>query len=302
MHGDRRPFYIALSGVLVMVATLYLWFHYLVLFVGYLLLLVGTFANQNALLKQLQEKTERQAIELAEWNRTLEHRVDEQVSELNRVGQLKRFLAPEVADLVVARGEEGASMLESHRCFIAALFCDLRDFTRFSEQAEPEEVIDVLQAYHRLLGLRVKDSGGVINHRAGDGMLVIFNDPFPCKDPVVRAIELAISIREGVGELIQEWSRLGYRLGIGVGVAAGYATLGMVGDEKRSDYTAIGNVINLASRLCDESLNGEILVSKRAYLEVEERVVAGKGKDLELKGVSQLQEVYRVDALSEGVS
>ena len=294
-HGDRRPFYIALAGLLVIVATLYTWFHYLILFVGYLLLLIGTFANQNAIFRLLQEKTQQQAHELADWNQTLEKRVEKQVRELSRIGQLKRFMAPEVAELVVTQA--GNELLQSHRCFVAALFCDLRHFTRFSEQAEPEEVIDVLQAYHRLLGQLVKDSGGTINHRAGDGMLVIFNDPFPCEDPVFAAIELAIAIREGVGALVQEWSRLGYHLGIGCAVAAGYATLGMVGDEQRSDYTAIGNVINLASRLCDEAEDGEILISHRASLEAEDKVAASKVDAVKLKGISQAQEVYKLDRL-----
>ena len=194
------------------------------------------------------------------------------IAELNRIGQLKRFLAPEVAQLVVE--DLDASLLESHRRYVASLFCDLRGFTAFSERAEPEEVIDVLQRYHEALGRLVDDSGGTIDHRAGDGLMVIFNDPLPCEEPVQEAITTAFRMNEAVRELCREWTRLGHELGFGIGIAAGYATLGLVGDENRSDYTAIGNVINLSSRLCDKAKDGEILISRRAYLDVEGRVSA----------------------------
>ncbi len=185
--------------------------------------------------------------------------------------------------------------MESHRRYVATLFCDLRGFTGFSERAEPEEVIDVLQNYHQVLGRLVLEYGGTINHRAGDGLMVIFNDPLPCDEPVRRATELAFSARDDVGELAHNWAKLGHQLGFGIGIAAGYATLGIIGDELRSDYTAIGNVINLASRLCDSAQDGEILVNQRAYLDVESTVKGQEVTGLKLKGVTQLQEVYSIN-------
>lgn len=291
-HRDWRPFYIAVIGLIIMIGTLYTFYHVLILFLGYLMLLVGTFANQNAILKNLHTKSQLQAAELVDWNRTLEHRVAEQVAELDRVGQLKRFLSPEIADLIVSQGDH--SMLESHRQYVATLFCDLREFTAFSELAEPEEVIDILQKYHQVLGELVMKYGGTIGHRAGDGLMVIFNDPLPCDEPVRRAIELAFATRDAVGDLVHNWAKFGHQLGFGIGIAAGYATLGIVGDEHRSDYTAIGNVINLASRLCDKAQDGEILVSHRAYLDVEDTVKGQEVTGLRLKGVSRLQEVYSI--------
>ncbi len=268
----------------------------MILFLAYFLLLIGTFANQNAILKHLNARTQAQALELVQLNRTLENRVNDQVAELDRIGQLKRFLSPEVADLIVEKGDN--SLLESHRRYVAAVFCDLRDFTAFSERAEPEEVIDVLQKYHQVLGQLVSEHGGTIDHRAGDGLMVIFNDPLPCDEPVRRAIEMAFAMRDAVSELLQDWAKYGHQLGFGIGVAAGYATLGIVGDATRSDYTAIGNVINLASRLCDQAQDGEVLISQRAYLDVEHQVEGREVTGLKLDGVSRLQEVHSITALN----
>lgn len=296
-HGDQRPFYIALGGLLILVGTLYIFWNVLILFLGYTLLLVGAFANQNAILRKLNEQVQSQAEELAEWNRTLETRVADQVAELDKVGQLKRFLSPVVANLVVTEGE--TSMLESHRRYVAALFCDLRGFTAFSERTEPEEVMDVLQQYHRKLGTLVSEYDGTIDHRAGDGLMVFFNDPLPCEEPVFRATKLAFAMHETVSDLAKNWAKSGHDLGFGIGIAAGYATLGIVGDESRIDYTAIGNVINLASRLCDEAKDGDILVNKRAFLDVEGRVEAQEVTGIQLKGVSRLQEVHSIHKLFE---
>ena len=295
-HDDRRPLYIAIAGLIIMIITLYTHYSVMILFLAYLLLLIGTFANQNAILKQLNARTQAQATELTELNRTLENRVNDQVAELDRIGQLKRFLSPEVADLIVEKGDN--SLLESHRRYVAAVFCDLRAFTAFSERAEPEEVIDVLQEYHRVLGGLVSAHGGTIDHRAGDGLMVIFNDPLPCDEPVRRAIEMAFAMRDAVSVLLQDWAKYGHQLGFGIGVAAGYATLGIVGDATRSDYTAIGNVINLASRLCDQAQDGEILISQRAYLDLEHQVEGREVTGLKLDGLSRLQEVYSITALS----
>jgi len=294
-HGNLRPFYIALAGLTILVGTLYLYWNVLILFFGYILLLLGAFANQNAILKNLNKQIQLQAEQLAELNRTLEVRVSDQVAELDKIGQLKRFLSPEVVNLIVTEGD--TSRLESHRRYVAALFCDLRGFTAFSEKAEPEELMDVLQQYHKELGRLVLEFGGTIDNRTGDGLMVIFNDPLPCEEPVRRAIELAFAMHEGIGKLAEYWAKFGYELGFGVGIASGYATLGIVGSDSRSDYTAIGNVINLASRLCDEAKDGEILINKRAYLDVEDKIEGREVDEIELKGVSRMQEVHSVAKL-----
>ena len=205
---------------------------------------------------------------------------------------MKRFLSPEVADLVVAQGDR--SLLESHRREVVALFCDLRGFTTFSENTEPEEVFDILQQYHQTLGRLVTEYGGTIDHRAGDGLMVFFNDPLPCDEPVRRAVELAFQAHENIRQLLQNWAKLGHQLGFGIGIAAGYATLGIVGDENRSDYTAIGNDINLASRLCDHAKDGQTLINQRAYREIEDSVEAQEVTGLDLKGVNRPQGVYSI--------
>ncbi len=168
-----------------------------------MVLIAGVFLNQNAILKQLNLKTEKQAADLAALNRTLEARVNEQVGELDRIGQLKRFLSPEVVSLVVAQGDK--SLLESHRRYVTALFCDLRGFTSFSESTEPEEVMDMLQQYHHQLGRLVSKYGGTIDHRAGDGIMVFFNDPLPCEHPIHQAVKLAFDAHDTIAHLLQRW-------------------------------------------------------------------------------------------------
>lgn len=243
-------------------------------------------------IKTLHDEVQAQAEELARWNRELEARVDTQVHELERLGRLRRFLSPQVADAVVSAG--GESLLASHRALIATVFCDLRGFTRFCESAEPEEAIEVLQAYHEAMGKLIHDHGGTIDHRAGDGIMVIFNDPLPCDDPARSALEMALAMRERNAELASHWRKLGYRLGFGVGISLGYATVGMVGFEGRYDYTANGSTVNLAARLCDEAENGEILLSTRAYTAVEDRVGTASRVELTLKGFQEPVEVYRL--------
>lgn len=291
-HGDWRPFYIGVTGLIIMIATLYTYYDVRILFLGYLLLLIGAFANQSSIFRTLKAQIELQASELANWNQTLENRVQKQVKELEKVGLLKRFLSPEVVELIVT--EKDKSLLKSHSRYVAALFCDLRGFTAFSERTEPEEVIDVLQQYYKKLGQLVVDFGGTIDHRAGDGLMVFNNDPLPCDEPTLRATELAFTMLDEVRRLAVEWRKFDYQLGLGIGIAAGYATLGIVGDERRSDYTAIGNSINFASRLCDHAKDGEILVNQRAYLDVEKAVEAEEIDGLELKGVSRLQKAYSI--------
>jgi adenylate cyclase len=222
------------------------------------------------------------ATELAEWNRTLEQRVAEQTAQLERVGRLKRFLPSRLAEAIVATGDE--SLLESHRRQIAIVFCDLRGFTPFSEAAEPEEVMDVLAEYHRAMGELISRHEGTVEHFAGDGLMVVFNDPFPCSDPELRAVKMAVEMRDRMAELGQAWGRLGFEVGFGVGITLGYATLGQIGYEGRFHYAAIGSVVNLAARLCAEAKDGQILVNRRVGLAVEEIAAVSSAGSRDLKG------------------
>ncbi len=225
---------------------------------------------------------EAQAAALAEWNQTLERRVAEQVTRLERLSGLKRFLPPQLAERIVDTGD--ASLLESHRRQIAVVFCDLRGFTPFSETAEPEEVMDVLKQYHATMGALISQHAGTVEHFAGDGLMVLFNDPFPCPDPEIQAVRMAVKMREQMDELAQAWRRRGYQLGFGVGITHGYATLGQIGFEGRLHYAAIGSVVNLAARLCGEAKDGQILASRRVGLAVEGTAETRPAGDLTLKG------------------
>jgi class 3 adenylate cyclase len=236
-----------------------------------------------------------QAAELAAWNRELEQRVAAQLREIERVGRLRRFLPPQVADLIVSAGDE--SVLESHRRDIAALFCDLRGFTAFAETSEPEDVMAVLHEYHETLGPLIHRHEGTLERYAGDGLLVFFNDPLPCPDPGARAVRLAVAMREGVAARAQDWSRRGYRLGFGVGIAQGYATLGPIGFGDRYDYGAIGTVTNLAARLSAEAKDGQILVSQRVATAVADLARLEAIGEIPLKGLSRPLPVHNVTGL-----
>ena len=237
-------------------------------------------------------RLERQAVELSEWNRTLEQRVGDQLAELERVGRLKRFLSPQLAELIISSQDEG--VLESHRREIIVVFCDLRGFTAFSETGEPEEVMGVLREYHEAMGGLIFRFEGTLERFAGDGLMVFFNDPVPCADPAVRAIKMAVAMRDRVGELSKEWRKRGYQLGFGVGIAQGYATLGKIGFEGRFDYAAIGTVTNLASRLCHQAQAAQILISQRIFGSVEEMVEAEPLGELSLKGFNRPITAYNV--------
>jgi class 3 adenylate cyclase len=227
-------------------------------------------------------RLEEQSAQLAEWNRTLEQKVAEQLAELERVGRLKRFLSPQLAELIVSKGDE--EFLESHRREITVLFCDLRGFTAFSETGEPEEVMEVLREYHEAMGNLIFRFEGTLERFAGDGLMVFFNDPLPCPDPAARAVKMAVAMRECVGKLCAKWRKRGHLLDFGTGIAQGYATLGKIGFEGRFDYAAIGTVTNLASRLCDEAQAGQILISQRVYAAVEELAEVEPMGELTLKG------------------
>ena len=236
-------------------------------------------------IKRYQDTIEGQAAELAQWNRTLEQRVQQQVEELERMGRLRRFLSPQLADLVVSSGDE--SFLESHRREITVVFCDLRGFTAFSETAEPEEVMGVLNEYHAALGDLVSRFEGTLERFTGDGLMVFFNDPLPCEDAPLRAVRMAVAMRSRIEVLARGWTRRGHDLPLGVGLAQGYATLGQVGFEGRSDYTAIGSVTNLAARLCAEARPWQILLSQRVHAAVEEIVTSEPVGELTLRGFSR---------------
>jgi len=245
--------------------------------------------------KVLHDKVQEQAAQLEAWNRTLEQRVAAQLAEIERLGSLKRFLPPQLAELIVSAGDE--RLLESHRREITVVFCDLRGFTAFAETAEPEEVMDVLRQYHEALGQLIFRHEGTLERFVGDGLVVLFNDPLPCPDPGARAVRMAIAMRACIGELSRSWRKHGHQLGFGVGIAQGYATLGRIGFEGRFDYAAIGPVSNLASRLCDEASDGEILVSQRLLATVEDLVEAEPVGELTLKGFVRPVMAYRVHGL-----
>jgi adenylate cyclase len=246
-------------------------------------------AMENArLLGELRQRTD----EVAELNRGLEVRVAEQVEELGRVGRLKRFLAPQLAELIVSQGDE--KILESHRREIVVVFCDLRGYTAFTETAEPEEVLDFLREYHGALGPLVSQFEGTLDQFSGDGIMVFFNDPVPCPDPAERAVNMAVAMREAAGELITAWRERGRDLGFGAGIAQGYATLGQIGFFERSGYTAIGTVCNVAARLCAEAKDGQILLSQRVNVALRGSVATEQVGALALKGLTQPVVAYNV--------
>jgi len=246
-------------------------------------------AIENArLLGELRQRTD----EVAELNRGLEARVAEQVEELGRVGRLKRFLAPQLAELIVSQGDE--KILESHRREIVVVFCDLRGYTAFTETAEPEEVLDFLREYHGALGPLVSQFEGTLDQFSGDGIMVFFNDPVPCPDPAERAVKMSVAMREAAGQLIAAWRERGRDLGFGAGIAQGYATLGQIGFSERSGYTAIGTVCNVAARLCAEAKDGQILLSQRVNVALKGSVVTEQIGALALKGLTQPVVAYNV--------
>jgi class 3 adenylate cyclase len=248
-------------------------------------------AIENArLLKELRQRTEQveaQSQELVKLNQQLERRVTDQVGEIERMSRLRRFLPPQVADLIVASGTE--KQLESHRREITALFCDLRGFTGFTESADA-----VLRDYHAAIGEIIITYNGTLERYAGDGVMVVFNDPVPVENPALQAVLMALELRNALGALTHTWSRLGHEIGFGIGIAHGFATLGTIGFEGRFDYAAIGTVSNVASRLCDEAKPGQILISPRVLIKVENAVTVEPVGEFELKGIRRPLAAYNV--------
>ena len=247
-------------------------------------------------IKRYHDTIEAQAAELQAWNAELEARVTAQVSELERVSRLRRFLSPQIVDLIVDSGDE--SFLESHRREIVVLFCDLRRFTAFAEVAEPEEVMTILNEYYVALGDLIHRFQGTLEHFAGDGLMVFFNDPVPCDDAPLRAIRMAVAMRGRVQELARTWAARGHDLGFSVGIAQGYATLGRIGFEGRFDYAAIGSVTNLAGRLCGVASENQILVTQRVHGAAQEFVVSDGLGPMTLKGFSRDTHVFDIRGLN----
>lgn len=247
-------------------------------------------------IKELHDQVRAQAAELASWNRTLEQRVAQQLSQIQRISRLKQFLPPQVAELIISSGDD--RLLESHRRAITVAFCDLRSFTAFAETAEPEEVMTLLREYHTTLGAVIHKFEGTVERFAGDGILVLFNDPLPCPDdPSVRAVQMAVEMRNEFAELAAKWRKHGHDLGFGVGIAHGYATLGCIGFEGRFQYSVTGTVANLASRLCDEARNGQILVDAKVHTAIETLAEAEAIGELVLKGFHQPVKAFNVRKL-----
>jgi adenylate cyclase len=243
-------------------------------------------------IKALHDTVEEQAAALGEWNRTLESRVRAQVEQLERLGRLKRFFSPQLADAIVQGGAEDP--LKTHRREVTVVFADLRGFTAFAEAAEPEEVMTVLREYHTEMGRLILAHEGTLERFTGDGLMVFFNDPIPVPDAAERAMRMAVAMRDRVAELAARWRREGYELDLGLGIARGYATLGAIGFEGRWDYAALGTVTNLAARLCGEARAGQILVAHRVLAALDTLVETEPLGELSLRGFLRPVPVFSV--------
>ena len=251
--------------------------------------------NSVLRIKKLHDQVVAQAAELASWSRTLEQRVAQQLSKIERISRLKQFLPPQVAELIISSGDD--RLLNSHRAAITAVSCDLRGFTAFAELAEPEELMILLREYHTTLGAVIHQFEGTVERFAGDGLLVLFNDPLPCPNPSVRAVQMAVRMRDEIAELDAKWREHGHELGFGIGIAHGYATLGCIGFEGRFQYSATGTVANLACRLCDAARNGQILVDAKVHTAVETLAEDEPAGELVLKGFHQPVRAFNVHKL-----
>lgn len=242
-------------------------------------------------IRELHETVRAQAAELANWNKKLEERVEEQVGQLRRLERLKRFFSPELAEAISG---DGMKLLEPHRRRVTVVFVDMRGFTPFAESAEPEEVMDVLAQYHAEMGRLIMQHHGTLERFTGDGLMIFFNDPMEVPNPEESAVRMAVAMQSAAAELKQRWVRYGWNMGFGIGITSGYATLGAIGFEGRWDYAAIGTVTNQAARLCAEAEDGQILVADRLLAKVEEIVEAVSIGALTLKGLSQPVRVHNV--------
>ena len=256
------------------------------------------FARVRSLLriKALQDEVQAQAARLAAWNETLEQRVRDQLQQLERLGRLKSFFSPPLVEAILAGG--GEELLKTHRREVSVVFIDLRGFTTFTDRAEPEEVMELLHDYHAAMGRIVLDHGGTLERFAGDSVMVFFNDPVPIEHPAEQAVRMALAMQQAFPPLGALWKKRGYELALGCGIAQGYATLGAIGFEGRWDYAAIGNVTNLAARLCAEAAGGQVLVDRKIFARVETLVDAVPVGPLVLKGLAQPVPAFAIAAIS----
>jgi adenylate cyclase len=228
------------------------------------------------------------------WNRDLADKVRQQVEELQRMDRLKRYLSPQIAETVLGENQD---LFKSHRREITVVFLDLRGFTAFSDSAEPEEVMEILRHYHAAMGKLIFKFDGTLERFAGDGIMIFFNDPVPCPDHTMKAVQMALEMRAQIGETRKGWLKLGYDLDIGIGMAAGYATLGNIGFEGRMDYGAIGNVTNLAARLCAEARGGQVLIDQKTLSKIEEQLQVEPLDELHLKGFGRAVAAFNIVSL-----
>ncbi len=246
-------------------------------------------------IKAYQDQVQAQARELSEWNRTLEQRVADGVAEVEKLGRMRRFFSPQIAEIILRGGTDDP--LKSHRREITVVFLDLRGFTAFTETSDPEEVMGVLHEYHAEMGRVIMAHQGTIEHFAGDGIMICFNDPVLLDNPAEAAVRMGVEMQAHFAQLAQEWKKRGYDLQMGIGIAQGFATIGTIGFEGRQDYSAIGTVCNLASRLCGEAHGGQILVSQRVMGAVEQLVNADPAGELSLKGFHRPVPAFSVTGL-----
>jgi adenylate cyclase len=232
--------------------------------------------------------------EVKQLNARLEERVRDQVSQLQRLGRLKRFFSRQVAEAIVAGGED---LLKPHRREITAVFLDLRGFTAFTDRADPDEVLELLRSYHAALGRTVDEFGGTLEHFAGDGMMIFFNDPFPVDRPAERAVRMSIALQRDFLPIAEAWDKLGHQVGLGIGIAQGEATLGVIGFEQRWEYAAIGNVPNLAARLCGQAGAGEIVLDAQTERDVAHLADTDSVGPLSLRGFHHPVPAFRLKAL-----
>jgi class 3 adenylate cyclase len=248
-------------------------------------------------IKALHDQVQEQASQLQEWNQMLEKRVAEQLAQMERLGRLKRFFSPQLAELILSGGADDP--LKSHRREVTVVFLDLRGFTAFAETSEPEEIMAVLREYHAEMGQAIVSHEGTLERFAGDGMMVFFNDPVAVPDPAVRAVRMVLAMRERLQALTAKWKKRGFDLEFGAGIAQGYATIGAIGFEGRWDYGAIGTVTNLAARLCGEARPGQVLVSQRVLASVEDLVTAEPLGELHLKGFLKPVPAFNLSGLKQ---
>ena len=247
-------------------------------------------------IKSLQDEVKSQTAQLADWNTQLEERVQIQVAQLERLSRLKGFFSPQLAEAILSDGED---LLKTHRREISVVFLDLRGFTAFTDRAEPEEVMELLNAYHTQMGEIVLAHEGTLERFAGDSIMVFFNDPLPVAEPAHKAVRMALAMQQSFPVLAEQWRKRGFELGLGCGVAQGYATLGVIGFDGRRDYAAIGNVTNLAARLCAEAAGGQVLADRKIIAKLDGDVEASSLGELDLKGFTQSVEAFLVARMVE---